>query len=36
VQSIEPLKKAMLDGKNTLETIFEGIAGYDGSVSWYV
>jgi hypothetical protein len=34
-QSIEPLKKATLDGENTLETVFNGIAGHDGSVSWY-
>jgi hypothetical protein len=34
-QSIEPLKKAMLDGEHTLETVFNGIAGTDGSLSWY-
>jgi hypothetical protein len=34
-ENIESLKKATLDGENTLETIFNGIAGPNGSVSWY-
>jgi hypothetical protein len=33
--NVESLKKATLDGQNTLETTFNSIAGPDGSVSWY-
>jgi hypothetical protein len=32
---IDPLKKATLDGSTTIETLFNTMAGPDGSVSWY-
>jgi hypothetical protein len=32
---IDPLKKATLDGSTTIETLFNTIAGPNGSVSWY-
>jgi hypothetical protein len=32
---IDPLKKATLDGSTTIETLFNTMAGPNGSVSWY-
>jgi hypothetical protein len=32
---IDPLKKATLDGSTTIETLFNAMAGPDGSVSWH-
>jgi hypothetical protein len=33
--SIDSLKKATLDGSTTIETLFNTMAGPNGSVSWY-